>query len=147
MKNKISKFKGEYDFLSNFYPCFVEFEGKLFPSVEHAFQAAKTLDAKIRKGFAVCPSPAYARSLGREINLRPDWEDVKIDIMTQLVKDKFTRNRARKDIRQLLLNTKDAIIEEGNNHGDTFWGVVNGEGRNELGKILMQVRDGIRERK
>lgn len=145
MENKISKFTGKYRFLSNFYPCLVEFEGMIFPSVEHAFQAAKVLDLQERRKFRVYPTPADAKAFGRHVKLRPDWEQVKVKIMTDIVRDKFTRNKCRDDIRSLLLETGTSYIEEGNNHKDTFWGTVNGEGRNELGKILMQVREQLKE--
>lgn len=145
--NKIDRFRGKYFFLSNFYSAMVEYEGMTYPSVEHAFQAAKTLDTEIRKGFCVCPTPADAKAFGRKVKLRPDWEDIKIDVMTQLVRSKFTRNDTDEDIRSLLLATGDAYLEEGNNHRDTFWGTVNGKGQNWLGKILMQVRDELREAK
>lgn len=140
---KINSFRGKYFFLSNFYPCMVEFEGLLYPSVEHAFQAAKTFDIEKRKGFQVCPTPADAKSFGKCVDLRHDWESVKIDIMLQLVRDKFTRNKSDINLKQLLIDTADAFIEEGNKHGDKFWGTVSGVGRNELGKILMKVRSEI----
>lgn len=139
----INSFRGKYSFLSNFYPCTVELDGMLYPSVEHAFQAAKTFDIEKRKGFQVCPTPADAKSFGRQVDLRSDWESVKIDIMLQLVRSKFIRNRSDVDLSQLLVDTGDAYIEEDNNHKDQFWGTVNGVGRNELGKILMQVRSEI----
>ena len=146
----IRSFSRTYAFLSNFYPCIVEYEGMTFPSVEHAFQAAKTLDMEERSNFCAYPDPATAKKAGRKLKLRKDWEDVKIDIMRQLVYDKFTRNMSRGngyvivDIRKKLLNTGNAYLEEGNNHGDRFWGTVKGEGQNWLGKILMEIRSELR---
>lgn len=145
--SSITKFKGQYSFLSNFYPCLVEFEGVLYPSVEHAFQAAKTLDTDKRKDFRVYPTPADAKYFGKKIDLRSDWESVKISIMRQLIYDKFERNVSDIDLKQHLIDTKDTYLEEGNNHGDRFWGTVKGEGRNELGKTLMYVRDQLKERR
>lgn len=144
MMEKINRFRGKYEFLSNFYPCIVYFEGMAYPSVEHAFQAAKSLDTHVRQGFQVCPTPADAKGFGRKVALRPDWEDVKISVMKDIVRDKFTRNLSDVELSALLLATGDAYLEEGNNHRDTFWGTVNGEGRNELGKILMEVREELR---
>ena len=144
MQSKINSFKGKNAFLSNFYHCLVEYEGMEYPSVEHAFQAAKTLDIEKRKAFQVCPTPKEAKACGRDLKLRPDWEDIKIDVMHNLVRDKFTRNLSYDtNLTKLLLDTGDAYLEEGNNHGDRFWGTVKGEGRNELGKILMKVREEI----
>jgi len=144
--SSINRFKGQYSFLSNFYPCLVEFEGMMYPSVEHAFQAAKTLDMDKRKDFRVYPTPADAKHFGKKVNLRPDWEDIKIGIMRQLVFDKFNRNISDIDLKQNLIDTGDIHLEAGNNHGDRFWGTVKGEGRNELGKALMYVRDQLKER-
>ncbi|MBR2742423.1 MAG: NADAR family protein [Clostridia bacterium] len=148
MAKAIKSFRGKNAFLSNFYPCLVEYEGMIFPSVEHAFQAAKTLDMQKRITFQVCPTPKEAKACGRKLKLRPDWEEIKIDVMRTLVRDKFTRNRSfQTDLTKLLLDTDDAYLEEGNNHGDRFWGTVKGEGRNELGKILMEVRDELKGEK
>ena len=100
-----------------------------YPSSEHAFQAAKTFDIEERKKFQKYSTPKSAKQHGRKVKLRPDWENVKIQVMKNIVKDKFTRNE---DIRQLLLATEDAHLEEGNFHGDKFWGTVNREGENWL---------------
>lgn len=144
MKSKINSFRREYAFLSNFYHCTVEYEGCIYPSVEHAFQAAKTFDLKWRNKIRVCPTPAAAKYWGRRVPMRPDWEKVKISIMKQLVKDKFSRNLSyRTNLKQQLLDTGEAYLEEGNAHGDTFWGTVHGEGQNWLGKVLMEVRSEI----
>lgn len=148
MTNKISSFRGKNYFLSNFYPCMVELDGQLYPSVEHAFQAAKTLDRDERTKFQVIDSPAMAKHLGRHIGLRDDWENVKLDIMYHLVYDKFTRTDPfpnQHDLQVKLLSTGDTYIEEGNRHEDRFWGTVNGVGQNNLGKIIMKVRDEIHE--
>lgn len=141
MKDKITSFRGNYSFLSNFYPSFVTFEGQRYPAAEDAFQAAKTLDPDERFLFTIMPSPQDAKRAGRQIQLRPDWEDIKLDVMYQIVRSKFENP----ELKSKLLSTDDVYLEEGNHHGDRFWGTVNGEGRNELGKILMKVRDEIRD--
>lgn len=151
MSKAIKCFKGKNWYLDNFFPCEVEFEGLYFPSVEHAFQGAKTLDMNKRINFCAYPDAATAKSEGRKLKLREDWESVKIDIMRQLVYDKFRRGMSygdgteRINILQMLLDTGDAYLEEGNCHGDRFWGTVNGEGQNWLGRILMGVRDQLRK--
>ena len=141
---KISAFLGKYAPFSNSYPCFVEYEGMIFPSAEHAFQAAKTKDRHLRMNCAVCPTAKEAKELGNKIQLRLDWEEIKIQVMTEIVRDKFFRNQADKNIRKLLLHTGDALLEEANRHGDRFWGTVKGEGKNWLGKVLMNVRGELR---
>ena len=115
--------------------------GLRFPSVEHAFQAAKSLDPGIRWQFQYCRSAGEAKQRGKMVKLRPDWEEIKIQVMTDLIRNKFQRP----ELKQKLLDTGYAHIEEGNNHGDRFWGTVKGQGRNELGKILMKVRDELRD--
>ena len=80
---KISAFQGKYAVFSNFYPCFVVYEGMIFPSAEHAFQAAKTTDRNERVAFAVCPTAKEVKALGRKIQLRPDWEEIKVQVMTE----------------------------------------------------------------
>ena len=136
----IKSFTKEYSFLRNFYGCFINYMGLRFPSVEHAFQAAKSLDPDIRWQFQYCRSAGEAKQRGKMVKLRPDWEEVKIQVMTDLIRNKFQCP----GLKQKLLDTGYANIEEGNNHGDRFWGTVKGQGRNELGKILMKVRDELR---
>ena len=138
--NVIKSFRGKYEFLSNFYPVFVEYEGVRYPSVESAFQAAKSKDPDIRKWFLCCSGPSHAKKIGRKVKLREDWEDIKVDVMYELIRNKFKNLSLKK----LLLETEDAELIEGNNHGDKFWGMVNGEGKNMLGKILMDVREELK---
>ena len=140
--DKIDLFRGEYAFLSNFQKCNIEFEGNIYPTVEHTFQAAKTFDKEERKRILSFTSPIIAKRIGRKVKLRPDWEDVKCDIMLLLLKKKFEDP----ELAEKLLATGDAELIEGNNHGDRFWGMVNGEGKNILGKLLMEVRDDLRSK-
>lgn len=137
----INKFTGEYRFLSNFQSANVVGDGVIYKSVEHAFQAMKSLDSKERQMIWQCETPAEAKRLGRKITLRPDWENIKDSIMLSLVLDKFKNPLWRK----LLLETGDEILQEGNTWGDTYWGVCKGKGKNRLGEILMRVRDYYRE--
>jgi len=134
----ISEFIDEFDFLSNFYPAETMYDGIVYPTSEHAFAAAKSLDLSERDRILQEVTPGRAKRLGRRIELRRDWEDVKVRIMKQLVLDKFTRNS---DLMMRLLETGSEELIEGNNWGDKFWGVCDGEGQNYLGIILMEVRD------
>jgi ribA/ribD-fused uncharacterized protein len=136
----VIRFSGAFEFLSNFYESEVEYEGLVYPTAEHAFQAAKTLHPGTRKLIRDLPTPGQAKRMGRHVLLRPLWENVKIDVMHQIVKKKFENPEMRK----LLLKTNDRKLIEGNYWGDTFWGVCDGEGSNHLGKILMRVREEIR---
>lgn len=133
----IDKFSGEYAFLSNFYPCSIMFEGIVYPTAEHAFQAAKALDQLSRRRIASAGTPAEAKRMGRAVKLRPDWESIKIDIMRRVLKEKF-RNP---DLLRRLRETTHEPLIEGNTWNDTFWGQVDGKGKNWLGKLLMEIRD------
>ena len=136
---KIQEFQGEYRFLSNFWPCKVVFEDNEYSSVECAYQAAKCKDPQNRRAFMKMSS-LEAKRAGKDVVIRDDWEDVKVDIMYDLVKQKFTNNG---ELRKKLLETGTAELVEGNTWGDTFWGfdLRYGEGRNMLGKILMDIRE------
>lgn len=141
---QITRFWSAYFFLSNFYITRVIFEDVDYPSVENAYQAAKTLDEELRKKFTDC-TPGEAKKLGNRIKIRPDWEQVKFDIMFELLKQKFSHPRLRK----MLLDTGDAKLIEGNTWGDTIWGCIDvgGEwvGENHLGKMQMKIRSELYE--
>ena len=133
----INSFRGENNFLSNFYSAPVIYNGLSFQNNEAAFQAQKCVNEADREKFCSL-NPSEARSLGRKIPLRKDWEQIKITIMREVVKAKFEQNP---DIMEKLLNTGNAYLKEGNTWGDRTWGTANGVGANNLGKILMEVRE------
>ena len=132
----INNFDGKYAFLSNFYPATVFYESRKYPSAEHAFQAAKTWKHEEIIKIQNAPTPGKAKRLGRKCTLRPDWEEVKDDVMYKIVKDKFVRNP---DLSSALIRTGEEKLIEGNNWGDHYWG-VDGHGKNRLGQILMRIR-------
>ena len=138
----IDFFDGEYAFLSNFYNASCIFEEKLYPTVEHAFQAAKSLNHAERDWIAAAGSPGLAKRLGRRVNLRPDWEKVKFDVMEECLRSKF----ADPVLKQKLLATGDEELVEGNYWHDNTWGNCSCEkckdivGKNMLGNILMKLR-------
>lgn len=137
----IASFDGEYRFLSNFWMCPVTYEGLTYPSAEHAYQAAKSNRPDIREAFADIKTAGLVKKLGQQIDIRSDWECVKINIMRRIVEAKFEQNP---DLMEKLLATKPHELIEGNWWGDRFWGKDElGQGRNELGKILMAIRDDI----
>lgn len=139
---KIEKFSDAWKVLSNFYACPVMYEGKEYPTVEHAYQAAKTTDEEIREYIRTLSAPGLAKKAGKMVDLREDWEEVKIQVMEDLCRQKFTQDPF---CRSKLLHTEDAELIEGNTWGDTFWGVCKGKGKNHLGKILMKIRQEINE--
>lgn len=134
----INEFRGKYYFLSNFYSSPVTYEGLIYLNNEATFQSAKTFSD--RECFTNL-DPSSAKKLGRRVQLRSDWEDVKYNVMYEIVKAKFTQNLK---LKAKLLETDNQHLEEGNTWGDEIWGTVNGVGENNLGKILMRVREEIR---
>jgi hypothetical protein len=112
-----------------------------YPSSEHAYQAAKTKDKKMRKKIARQPTAWQAKKLGQEVELREDWEERKVEIMYRILRAKFTQH---KKLKEMLFDTGDAELIEGNTWGDTFWGVCEGKGENKLGKLLMLLREELR---
>lgn len=141
MTQQITRFINEYAFLSSFHTSTVRWDGRLWKSVEHAYQAAKTLDAKQRDMIQAAKTPGEAKRIGQAITLRPDWDDVKLNIMRELIHEKFMNPF----LRHRLLETGEAELIEINFWNDKFWGVCRGEGKNHLGRILMDERDSIRE--
>ncbi|HNC59253.1 MAG TPA: NADAR family protein [Leptospiraceae bacterium] len=144
----INAFKDEYRFLSNFYPCVVEFEGIEYPSTENAYQAAKTLNVIDRQLIAGLKA-GEAKRMGRKVEIRKDWDSVKLQIMESLLRQKFSQTY----FTFLLLQTENAELVEGNywhnnnnnNYGDCFCGKCkNVVGQNNLGKLLMKIREDLR---
>jgi len=132
-------FRDEFSFLSNFFPCNVDYEGITYPSSEHAFQAAKTNNLEQRLLILKADTPGKAKRIGRRVDLRPDWEICKLDIMRTILRQKFTQNT---ELALLLSNLRGVHLEEGNYWKDTFWGICpvgSGIGQNHLGKILMEL--------
>lgn len=140
---EIAEFRGEHRFLSNFYPAEISHDGITYPTTEHAFQAAKTLDFGERWEISQLPTPGDAKRAGKGVQLRPDWEQVKEQIMLELVILKFA---SHVELREKLLATGQAQLIEGNVRGDEYWGVCNGKGLNALGSILMLVRSQLSAR-
>jgi len=138
---KVDRFTGTYSFLSNFEICRIVHEGIVYPSVEHAFQAAKTHDMDERRYIAKLPTPGMAKRRGRKMKLRSNWDDIRVGVMLTLLRKKF----AHPELAEALDVTGDAELVEGNHWGDHFWGVCDGVGENHLGKLLMQVRSEMRD--
>ncbi|MFZ2089072.1 MAG: NADAR domain-containing protein [Desulfobaccales bacterium] len=143
----IDNFQEDFFFLSNFDPAQVLLDGATFPTVEHAYQAAKTLAPEEREKIRGASTPDLARKMGRKLVKRPDWPEVKEGVMADLVRQKFHRHP---DLQKLLLDTGQAELVEGNTWHDNFWGdcrcprcqTLTGE--NRLGRILMDVREKLR---
>jgi len=141
---EILSFSGEYSVLSNFYPAKINYMGVRFPTVEHAYVAAKNPTKQFILSIAAIPAEkaGVAKKMGQRTKLRSDWDQVKLTIMDTLVRQKFSDDVFQKT----LLGTHNAILIEGNWWHDNFWGVCNCNKckdipkHNNLGKILMQIR-------
>jgi len=141
MTDAITLFRGKHFFLSNFYPEPMVFEGIEYASSEHAYQAQKTTTKRERDMVRKEPHPAGAKKLALFIDKREDWKDVRLDIMRRILRAKFSNPV----LRQMLLDTGDAEIIHNNKHKEFFWGVCNEHGLNMLGKLLMELRQEIRD--
>jgi len=138
----INSFRGRYTFLSNFFGSPVIHENILYPSVEHAYQAAKFPPEEREQFTSLSMSAGGAKKKGHGVG-GPDWRTKTLPLMTMLVRQKFSIPT----LREFLLDTGDEDLCEGNYWHDNFWGDCNcgrpecaGAGLNHLGKILMQVR-------
>jgi ribA/ribD-fused uncharacterized protein len=148
---RISGFFGQYRFLSNFWPAPVEWRGVEFPSVEVAYQAAKCADQKQMEDF-VTLTASEAKKKGKSVIIRPNWDTERVKVMWHLVMQKFSKHP---DLRNKLIGTGKRYLAEANAWKDKFWGVYYHfnqttrvwdcyGGVNQLGTILMEVRDLIR---
>ena len=133
----ISCFDGEYGFLSNFYPIKITHNGREYLSSEAAYQSAKCPGYEDR---FVNAHPARAKRMGhsKKIKSRDDWAEVRLGVMEEILRIKFSDAELAEKLRA----TYPAVLVEGNDWGDRFWG-VDGTGENNLGKLLMKIRDEI----
>jgi len=149
VRQRIDDFRGDYFFLSNFAPAQVSLDGMQFPTVEHAYQAAKTLDPQERERIMGASTPDLARKMGRKLSQRPEWPEMKVKIMQDLVWQKFN---GHPDLEKLLLATGGSELVEGNTWHDNFWGdcrcsqCAAAPVQNWLGRILMEVRERLRQK-
>ena len=137
----INCFDGEYAFLSNYYNSPITHDGITYPTNEHFFQAMKTLKIDERLAIAAAETPGQAKRMGRSVTLRSDWEKIKSYYMELGLRLKFQNP----DLAAKLIATGDEELIEGNDWGDRIWGVCNGEGENRLGKLLMTIRNELRQ--
>ena len=140
-QDPILEFRGPTYWLSNFYPVEVRYGYMWFPSVECAYQAAKFPDTSTRELFQTMTSKEALAYAHEHMPDPPgEWHLRKIAVMYHLLMQKFHNHP---HLKQRLRDTGNAHLEEGNTHGDVFWGTVDGEGENCLGILLMEVRSQI----
>jgi ribA/ribD-fused uncharacterized protein len=134
----VAQFRDAWFFLLNFFPEPVTFEGVTYPSVEHAYQAARCAREEDREAVRRAPSAGEAKRLGRRAIQVATWTEIRDSVMLNLLRQKFSRP----GLRQLLLDTGTRPLVEENTWGDTYWGTVNGSGENRLGRLLEMIRLG-----
>ena len=150
MKSVIRHFTGEHAFLSNFYEARVLFDARHWPTAEHAYQAMKTADFGLQEVIRDALTPGEAKRLGRALlRIRDGWDRYKDAYMERIVDAKFQQHP---ELMEKLLATGEALLIEGNDWGDMYWGMVKRNdgrwvGRNQLGKVLMDVRERARGHK
>lgn len=119
MATVINEFTGEYEFLSNYFPCTVSYNGHIFTSSEAAYQAQKCVHREDIEAIAQMKTADEAKQYAKTMDKRTDWDMIKEKIMYKVVKQKFIQNSS---LGQKLLDTENAYLIEGNNWGDQFWG-------------------------
>lgn len=133
----IDRFKNEYEWLSNMYPCTVIINmNEVYKSAESAYQASKCAVADDRQLFFDL-NGYQAKRLGKMVKIRNNWNEIRVEEMRTIVTHKFLD----RELMEKLIDTYPMELVEGNDWGDTFWGVCRGEGENNLGKILMELRE------
>lgn len=158
-ENRIEEFQGEYRFLSNFWPSEFRFafndygyhdDGvETFKTLEHFYQGMKVLpDKDLFHEIVDCYSPGKVKRLSRKFDMAHhpmDWDSIKVPIMRMGIRMKFNIP----ELREQLLATGDAYLQEGNRWGDTFWGfdINKQQGKNVLGHLLMEERKRLINRK
>ncbi len=153
----INTFNGRWFFLSNFFPCEITHKGITYPSVEHYYVAMKVTEIQLLNGqyytagdfrelIAKVKSPGDVKKIGQKVKVRSDWEEKKLEFMNWGVREKFRDEK----LAQLLISTSNLEIIENNYWHDNFWGSCTctkcgNKGENNLGKILMSVRDELKK--
>jgi len=145
MTDKIPEFQGKYRWLSNFWNAPQEIAGQSYINNEQWYVMNKC--ENLHESLMNAKKAGDIKRLGRRCKMRENWDNVKLAVMKVGLNAKFTQNH---DLKQKLIDTGDAILEEGNTWGDTFWGINKNPkrgalgGKNHLGKLLMELRDELR---
>jgi len=137
----IKGFFGEYRWLSNFWYSKFNVHGLEYETVEHYYQSQKSIHPDEREEIRLCGCPSKAKFLGRKVvDIDPTFMKNRIFIMRMGIECKFDQNY---ELRDRLISTGYQHLEEANTWGDTFWGTVDGQGTNHLGRLLMEARAGL----
>ena len=139
--DRIDNFNGYFDFLNNEYSCQVFFDGLLFKSVTYAYQAARSTQRHIREKISLADTPVELYEIATKIEDPENWNSNRVRMMEAIVRDKFRRN---KDLRERLKATGERELYNTFSDATTsnlFWGIVEGKGQNQLGRLLEQIRN------
>jgi ribA/ribD-fused uncharacterized protein len=137
-----------YGQFSNLFRRPIEFEGEVFATSEHAYQAGKARKPEVRSWLLSAPSPALLAMAAHGLyywDVAPGWSVSKFDRMRAVLRAKFTQHT---DFRDLLISTGNARLVESaatDNEVNRLWGEVGGIGKNMLGVMLMDLRSELRE--
>jgi ribA/ribD-fused uncharacterized protein len=137
----ITHFTGDEHFLSNFYLSPVLLGNIWYPSGEHAFVSLKTIDPRIKRKVAQIETPLEAKRYGRKIELRPEWDDRRVEMMSRVIRSKFSPTRNR-HLAQQLVRTRGYTLVEGNHWGDLYWGACYFTNNNRVPDMKVWHRDG-----
>lgn len=141
----INSFRGKNNFLSNYHRDKITYNGQVYKSAEHAFQAAKCVNEFDRNNIQAALTPGRAKKLGNEVRLKQNWDLEKKEIMETILRNKFENP----ELRERLIKTDGYQLIEGNTWHDTYWGVCScakhqSTGKNVLGELLTKIRDEVK---
>ena len=130
-------FFGDYRYLSNYHKCPIFYQGRIYSSTEAAYHSAKTHNVEDKNRLTKM-DPKESKAFGRTITLRPDWDDIKLQVMLDVNHYKFHQGT---ELGKWLHYSNNKHLEEANWWKDMYWGTYNGKGENMLGKVLMEIRE------
>lgn len=143
MEIRFHEATGEHGFLSNLFPRGIVLEGRAFRSAEDAYQYGKPKDPAVADWLVSAPKPHLCATAAHALlpyDIRPDWNNTKVQRMRDVLRAKFTQHA---DLRRRLLATAGAVLTE-DSRTDAFWGVGKaGKGKNMLGVLLMELRSDL----
>ena len=144
-QSKIEAFTGYFEFLHNNYLTPVLFDGMLFPSATHAFQAARSSDERTRKAILNAESLLVVLKIAKRIEEPENWKMKRLKVMEQIVRDKFRRSKELQEKLKATGNRDLLMTYQEDNDVNHYWGVVNNKGQNQLGRILMKIRGDLKD--
>lgn len=142
MRPVIDSFRGDNRWLSNFELAPLTVNKWIFPSNENLYQAMKSRGENVEQTFTdfCAMTPGQSMRAGRKLQYRDDWESIKVMVMTHI---NWLKYGSYWDLYRKLMATNGTWLVEGNTWKDRFWGVTDGTGANNLGTVLMDIRESL----